>query len=91
MTEKAEFAEIEVVVTAEITYFYRGEELAHLTGNDLIPDTPEELADFKRDVANDLTAEIIEHLGADHVSVTNVQYFEKEQNSAAESGEGETA
>ena len=85
MTEKTEFAEIEVIVTAEITYIYRGEELAHLAKSDLLPGSPEELANFKRDVANDLTAEIIEHMNADHVSVTNVQYFEKEPDSAAES------
>ena len=90
MTENKEFAEIEVVVTAEITYTYDGKELEGLAGNGLLPNTPEELADFKRNVANDVTSEIILHLAADHVSVTDVQYFEKEKGEptdAAEEGE----
>ena len=78
MTETGKIAEIEVVVTAEISFFYHGDELEYLEQGELIPDSPEKLAVFKRDVANDVTSELIASIGADHVNITNVQYFEKE-------------
>lgn len=81
---RQDIGEIELTITAEISYYYNGGTLERLKEKDLLPRTPEELADFKRDTANDIVSEIVEYLEADHVNVTNVQYFEKGPKQEAE-------
>ena len=68
--------EIELVTTVEITHIYSKEDIAQLEG--LIPETPEDLADFKKAVAEETERAIKASLDADYVLITNVQYFEKD-------------
>lgn len=68
--------EIELVTTVEITHIYSEDDIAKLDG--FIPETPEDLAEFKKNVADETKRAIEASLDADYVLVTNVQYFEKD-------------
>ena len=70
--------EVEVIVTVEITMAYSGGELDDLVSADALPGSPEDLAEFKSSMAADMKNDIESLFGADHVLVTNVQYFEKD-------------
>lgn len=73
---KENIREIEVITTVEITHIMKEDDLEAL-GND-IPETPAELEEWKQGIAESFSAEIYGALLADHVNVTNVQVFMKE-------------
>jgi len=72
-------SEIEIVTTVEITHIYSGKELDELASEGLLPDSPEDLENFKSSMAEEIKSSISGFLEADHVGVTAVQYFEKEK------------
>jgi hypothetical protein len=90
---KEKTREIEVITTVEITHVMNEEDLKALEND--IPQTPEDLADWKRGIAESFSAEIYSALLADHVNVTNVQVFMKEEDGTRplfeEDPEGENA
>ena len=73
---KEKIRESEVITTVEITHVMKEDDLEAL-GND-IPETPAELEEWKQGIAESFTSEIYSALLADHVNVTNVQVFMKE-------------
>lgn len=73
---KEEIREIEVITTVEITHIMKEDDLEAL-GND-IPETPEEMEEWKKGIAESFSGEIMNALIADHVSVANVQIFMKD-------------
>lgn len=80
--------EIEIITTVEITHIFNGDELKNLIGEGAVPQNPEELAGFKKAFAEAIKNEIEEWVDTDYVNVTNVQYFEKDEESAAEETDG---
>ena len=74
---KEKLREIEVITTVEITHIMKEDDLEALE-NDL-PETPEELEEWKKGIAESFEGEIMNALLADHVNVTNVQVFPKEE------------
>lgn len=67
--------EIEVVATVEITYVYGEDEIGVVSAD--LPQSPEELALLKKSFADTIRRDLSDLTMADHVQVTNVQYFEK--------------